>query len=87
MKPINLYGLFFRKTYKKVKEEQPSANFGDISREVSKQWELLCSHQKLKYKRQIEEAKKEYKKDMKLYKQSLMNDALRRSEQKGNIEK
>ena len=72
VKPISLYGLFFRETYPKVKLLFPSAKFGDISREVSRRWELLCSHEKSKYKRRIEGAKREYKQDLENYKKSLI---------------
>ena len=72
VKPISLYGLFFRETYPKVKLSFPSAKFGDISREVSHRWELLCSHEKSKYKRRIEGAKREYKQDLENYKKSLI---------------
>ena len=83
VKPISLYGLFFRETYKKVKDEQPSAKFGDISREVSQQWELLCSHQKRKYKKRIEEAKKEYRRELEVYKQAMMINSSGIYNQKG----
>ena len=73
VKPISLYGLFFRETYPKVKLSFPSAKFGDISREVSHRWELLCSHEKSKYKRRIEGAKREYKQDLENYKKSLIS--------------
>ena len=85
VKPISLFGLFFREAYHKVKEEEPTAKFGDISRTVSRQWDLLCSHQKLKYKKRIEEAKMEYKKELELHKQSLVCNSLDKPNQKGKL--
>ena len=78
-----MYGLFFRETYKKVKNTFPSAKFGDISREVSQRWELLCSHEKSKYKRRIEEAKKEYKQELQRYKESLADSSSENNQQGG----
>ena len=74
-KPISLYGLFFRETYKSVKKSYPHAKFGYISREVSQRWELLCSHEKSKYKQRIEEAKKEYKEELEKYQQSVLGSS------------
>ena len=84
VKPISLYGLFFRETYKKVKKTYPTAKFGDISREVSQQWELLCSHEKAKYKRRIDEAKKAYKQELERYNKSLPITSHRNVEERGN---
>ena len=88
VKPISLYGLFFRETYKKVKECQPNSKFGDISREVSHRWEMLCSHEKAKYKKRIDEAKKEYKKDLEEYNKNYFEifSNSNNAEQKGKLQ-
>ena len=85
VKPISLYGLFFRETYKKVKECQPNSKFGDISREVSHRWEMLCSHEKAKYKKRIDEAKKEYKRDLEEYNKNYFEIFSNNTEQRGKL--
>ena len=85
VKPISLYGLFFRETYKKVKQCQPNSKFGDISREVSHRWEMLCSHEKAKYKRRIDEAKKEYKQELEHYKKTFYENTSASMDQRGKF--
>ena len=80
-----MYGLFFRETYKKVKELRPNSKFGDISREVSHRWEMLCSHEKAKYKKRIDEAKKEYKQDLEHYKKKFFESNPNNLEQTGAL--
>ena len=78
-----MYGLYFRETYKTVKEKNPGASFGKISRELSKQWEVLCPECKLSYKKRVSDARKEYKRKLKLSTQSLPNLSPQHHEKKG----
>ena len=68
-----------------MKQCQPNSKFGDISREVSHRWEMLCSHEKAKYKRRIDEAKKEYKQELEHYKKTFYENTSASMHQRGKF--
>ena len=68
-----------------MKQCQPNSKFGDVSREVSHRWEMLCSHEKAKYKRRIDEAKKEYKQELEHYKKAFYENASANMGQRGEL--
>ena len=69
-RPINPYGLFFRENYVRLREKNPGENFGVISREVSKLWEI--SPTKMVYRERIRAARTEYKNNLEKYNKCLL---------------
>jgi HMG (high mobility group) box len=49
------YTIFFRETQQKVKEQNPTAKFGDISRSVAAMWEGLSEAEKAVFKKKSDE--------------------------------
>ena len=46
---------------------------------------MLCSHEKAKYKKRIDEAKKEYKQDLEQYKKKYFESSSNDFEQRGTF--
>lgn len=46
---------------------------------------MLCSHEKAKYKKRIDEAKKEYKQDLEHYKKKYFENSANNLEQTGML--
>lgn len=70
-KPVSAYSLFFRNAQAVIKSQNPSATFGDISKIVASMWDNLDNEIKRFYKRQMETAKKEYLKQLAVYRANL----------------
>lgn len=70
-KPVSAYSLFFRNAQAVIKSQNPSATFGDISKIVASMWDNLDNEIKRFYKRQMEVAKKEYLKQLAVYRANL----------------
>lgn len=70
-KPVSAYSLFFRNAQAAIKSQNPSATFGDVSKIVAAMWDNLADDIKNYYKRQMEMAKKEYLKQLAIYRSSL----------------
>lgn len=51
------YGFFFKETQASVKQHNPSAKFGEVSKIVSHMWESLDESDKTKYRKLNEEDK------------------------------
>lgn len=62
------YTWFFRATQATIKEKNPGAKFGDISKIVASMWEALGDNEKTQYKKQNEEDKIRHKREMEAYK-------------------
>ena len=61
------YTWFFRATQATIKEKNPGAKFGDISKIVASMWEALGDNEKTQYKKQNEEDKIRHKREMEAY--------------------
>ncbi|ESN92981.1 hypothetical protein HELRODRAFT_145107, partial [Helobdella robusta] len=70
-KPVSAYSLFFRNAQAAIKTQNPSATFGDVSKIVASMWDGLDDDIKNYYKRQMEMAKKEYLKQLAIYRSTL----------------
>ena len=45
-RPVSAYALFFRETQANIKLRKPDATFGEISKEVARQWDALDDERK-----------------------------------------
>ncbi|KJH51141.1 HMG box [Dictyocaulus viviparus] len=54
-RPISAYAIFFKERQILIKKSSPKASFGEISRAVASEWELLDDEEKLKYKKKSEQ--------------------------------
>jgi hypothetical protein len=61
------YTWFFRATQATIKEKNPGAKFGDISKIVASMWEALGDNEKTQYKEQNEKDKIRHKREMEAY--------------------
>lgn len=60
------YAHFFRERQARIKEENKSASFGEISKIVASEWDALSIDEKAVYKRKAENAKSDQFKDIAL---------------------
>ncbi|XP_053211036.1 putative uncharacterized protein DDB_G0272516 [Panonychus citri] len=65
-KSASAYAHFFRDKQARIKEENKSASFGEISKIVASEWEALSIDEKAVYKRKAEVAKNDQFKDIAL---------------------
>lgn len=72
-KPVSAYALFFRDTQTAIKEQNPDASFGEVSKIVASMWDALDPEHKNVYKKKSELAKKEYLKSLAAYRASVSN--------------
>ena len=72
-KPVSAYALFFRDTQAGIKQRNPNAAFGDVSKVVASMWDNLDPDSKAAYKKRTEMAKKEYLKKLAAYRASLIS--------------
>jgi toll-like receptor 13 len=72
-KPVSAYALFFRDTQAAIKNQNPNATFGEVSKIVASMWDGLDEETKGGYKKRTEVAKKEYLKQLAAYRASLVS--------------
>jgi hypothetical protein len=72
-KPVSAYALFFRDSQASIKQANPNAAFGDVSKIVASMWDSLDPDAKAAYKKRTENAKKEYLKKLAAYRASLVS--------------
>ena len=72
-KPVSAYALFFRDSQASIKQANPNAAFGDVSKIVASLWDALDPDSKAAYKKRTENAKKEYLKKLAAYRASLVS--------------
>ena len=65
---ISAYTFFFRDKQATIKEQNPKAKFGDISKIVSQLWEALGETERAVYKQKNAEDKLRYGKELEAYK-------------------
>ena len=65
---ISAYTFFFRDKQATIKEQNPKAEFGDISKIVSQLWEALGETERAVYKQKNTEDKLRYGKELEAYK-------------------
>lgn len=68
---ISAYTFFFRDKQATIKEQNPKAKFGDISKIVSQLWEALGETERAVYKQKNAEDKLRYGKELEAYKAGL----------------
>merc|ERR1712157_670387 len=56
-----------------IKLRKPDATFGEISKEVARQWDALDDERKSGYKKKTENAKREYLRELAAYRASLVS--------------
>lgn len=66
--PLSAYKFFFKETGQTVKNHNPAAKFGDVSRIVASMWERLSDDEKAIYRKLSEDDKARYKREMQDYK-------------------
>merc|ERR1711997_956153 len=59
-KPVSAYALFFRDSQASIKQANPNAAFGDVSKIVASMWDNLDPEAKANYKKRTENAKTDY---------------------------
>ena len=74
--PLTAYKFFFKETGQTVKNHNPAAKFGDVSRIVASMWERLSDEEKAIYRKLSEDDKARYKREMLEYRESLPNEEL-----------
>ena len=72
-KPVSAYALFFRDSQASIKQANPNAAFGDVSKIVASMWDNLDPEAKANYKKRTENAKKDYLKKLAAYRASLVS--------------
>ena len=65
---ISAYTFFFRDKQATIKEQNPKAKFGDISKIVSQLWEALGETERAVYRQKNAEDKIRYGKELEAYK-------------------
>jgi hypothetical protein len=68
-KAMTAFILFGNEERPKLKAKRPELTFGEIGKELGKQWKALTEESKLKYKAMAEKEKQRYEKEMQTYKQ------------------
>ncbi|VDN51248.1 unnamed protein product [Dracunculus medinensis] len=58
--PVSAYALFFHDHQGLIKNENPKATFGEISKSIASLWDNLDNLTKKKYKERTEQAKRDY---------------------------
>ena len=72
--PLSAYKFFFKETGQTVKNHNPAAKFGDVSRIVASMWERLSDDEKAIYRKLSEDDKARYKKELQEYKRNKPNE-------------
>ena len=72
--PLSAYKFFFKETGQTVKNHNPAAKFGDVSRIVASMWERLSDDEKAIYRKLSEDDKTRYKKEIQEYKRNQPNE-------------
>ena len=72
-KPVSAYALFFRDMQAGIKQRNPNASFGEVSKHVASMWDNLDPDHKAAYKKRTENAKKEYLKQLAAYRANLVS--------------
>ena len=72
--PLTAYKFFFKETGQTVKNHNPAAKFGDVSRIVASMWERLSDDEKAIYRKLSEDDKIRYKKELQEYKRNKPNE-------------
>ena len=73
--PLSAYKFFFKETGQTVKNHNPAAKFGDVSRIVASMWERLSDDEKEVYRKLSEDDKVRYKREMLDYRAGKYNQA------------
>ena len=71
---LSAYKFFFKETGQTVKNHNPAAKFGDVSRIVASMWERLSDDEKAIYRKLSEDDKARYKREMQDYRATRPND-------------
>ena len=66
--PLSAYKVFFKETGQTVKNHNPAAKFGDVSRIVASMWERLSDDEKSIYRKKSDDDKARYNREMREYK-------------------
>ena len=74
--PLSAYKFFFKETGQTVKNHNPAAKFGDVSRIVASMWERLSDDEKEVYRKLSEDDKVRYKREMLDYRAGKYNQAI-----------
>lgn len=69
-KPLTAYNWFIKENREKIRAENPSWGFTEISKKLAQDWKGLNADQKQQYTVSAEEDKERYAKELSIYKQS-----------------
>lgn len=69
-KPLSAYHWFIKDNREKIRNENPTWGFTEISKKLAQDWKALSTEQKQQYMLSAEEDKERYARELSVYKQS-----------------